>query len=476
MSAKRIAIFNQGRGKQHGAVLMIMLVIMIIGIAALLVNALNSISLKNARQQNTAAALAQAKEALIGFAITYGDTHSGKVSGYLPCPDQNGTAGVNGEGSSETCGSQNVSAIGRLPWATLDLPALRDGDGECLWYAVSGAYKDNPPTNLMMNWDTAGQFQAYAAGGTQITNANEVVAVIFAPRAPLSGQNRSDGTIPPVAPVCGGNYTASNYLDTATVNGINFNNASVTTGQYIQGTSGGAINDQMVFITQQDIWNTLQKQLTNPQNPLRMLTQRVAECLANYGTKNRDFLYYSDPSNKSLPWPTPVQLSSYTQPYFNDFSGLYAGRVPYKVNNSISASHNSMPNPYLLEKSGVNNCPAADWQSKYYPWWLNWKGHLYYAIAKEFKPSLGTTPACSTCLRINGSGQYAAVVIFAGPRLSTLSPPQITDPSIASNYLEGSNASSIAANGVDYTTGPASTTFNDVLYCIKDDLSVIPCP
>jgi type II secretory pathway pseudopilin PulG len=474
MSAKRIAIFNQGRGRQHGAVLMIMLVIMIIGIAALLVNALNSVSLKNARQQNTAAALAQAKEALIGFAITYGDTHSGKVSGYLPCPDQNGTAGVNGEGSSETCGSQNVSAIGRLPWAT-----LRDGDGECLWYAVSGAYKDNPPTNLMMNWDTPGQFQAYAAGGTQITNANEVVAVIFAPGAPLSGQNRSDGTIPPVAPVCGGNYTASNYLDTGTVNSINFNNADIATGKFIQGTSRGTINDQMVFITQQDIWNTLQKQLTNPQNPLRMLTQRVAQCLANYGTKNRtsSFPYYSDPSNKSLPWPTPLALASLIQSNFNDFSGLKAGRVPYKINNSISASHNSMPNPYLLESTGVNNCPSADWQSRYYPWWLNWKDHLFYAIAQEFLPSLGATSLCGTCLKINGSGNYAAVVIFAGPKLSTQSRNNITDQKNPSNYLEGSNASNLAApsGNNNYQTGVASNTFNDVLCYIDQSLNVT-CP
>jgi type II secretory pathway pseudopilin PulG len=153
MSAKRTAIFNQGRGKQDGAVLMIMLVIMIVGIAAILVNSLSSATLKNARQKNTAAALAQAKDALIGFAITYRDTHtlSPQVFGYLPCPDN---AGGLTEGSAElSCGLQDVSVIGRLPWATLDLSILRDGDGECLWYAVSGTYKDNPETGLM-NWDT----------------------------------------------------------------------------------------------------------------------------------------------------------------------------------------------------------------------------------------------------------------------------------------------------------------------------------
>ena len=198
MSAKRTAIFNPGRGKQHGAVLMIMLVIMIVGIAAILVNSLSSATLKNARQKNTAAALAQAKDALIGFAITYRDTHtiSPQANGYLPCPD---IAGGLTEGSAElSCGLQDVSVIGRLPWATLDLSILRDGDGECLWYAVSGTYKDNPKTGLM-NWDTNGQFQAYAPDGTTLLS-NQVVAVIFAPGAPQSGQDRSHTT----APVCGG--------------------------------------------------------------------------------------------------------------------------------------------------------------------------------------------------------------------------------------------------------------------------------
>src|SRR5450759_715781 len=165
MPTKRIASFKHGRCRQRGAALMIMLVILVVGIAAVLVNSLTSSTVKIARQEKTAAALAQAKDALIGFAITYDGTHSGQVFGYLPCPDK---AGGNPEGSAElSCGIQNVSVIGRLPWKTLDLSTLRDGDGECLWYAVSGTYKDNPPTGLM-NWDTEGQFQAFAAAGTTL--------------------------------------------------------------------------------------------------------------------------------------------------------------------------------------------------------------------------------------------------------------------------------------------------------------------
>ena len=441
---------------------MVMLVILVIGIAALLVGSLNSSALNNSRQQQTSAALAQAKDALIGYAMTYGDTHSGQVHGYLPCPDN---AGGNPEGSAEpNCGSQNVSVIGRLPWATLDLPTLRDGNGECLWYAVSGTYKNNPKTGLM-NWDTNGQLQAYAADGTLLTPSdNQVVAVIFAPGATQTGQNRSGTT----APVCGGNYTVTNYLDNDTVHSIN--NTDIVTGKFIQGTNGGLVNDQMVFITRQDIWNAIQKR-TDFQSTLQILTQQVALCLANYGNT-------SPGNNNSLPWPAPLLLSDYSDnTKYDDTASLYAGRVPYNVATSNTKTSNPFSN--LMTTA---NCPAG-WASVD-PWWNNWKDQLFYAVGQEFKPNNDTNQSCGTCLKINGSGQYAAVVMFANNRLtgqaraSDTTGPNSTPRGTISNYLEGSNAGNFpTANGNEnYQTGPASSTFNDVLYCIKNDLSVIQCP
>lgn len=454
MSAQRTANFYHGRVKQHGAVLIIMLVIMIIGIAAILVNSLSSAALKNSRQQNTAAALAQAKDALIGFAITYGDTHSGQVHGYLPCPDN---AGGNPEGSAEpVCGSQDISVIGRLPWATLDLSTLRDGDGECLWYAVSGTYKNNPPTGLM-NWDTNGQFQAFSSDGTLL--ASQVVAIIFAPGATLSGQDRSGTT----APVCGGNYTVINYLDNDTVH--NINNSNVATGNFIQGTSGGtSVNDQMVFITRQDIWNAIQKrtdfQSIDPTiNPLRKLTKQVALCLANYGNNN------SPGDNYSLPWAAQLALSDYSvDNNYNDTANLYAGRVPYLVGTSRYTTGNTLGN--LMTTA---SCGAA-WASVD-PWWNNWKDHLFYAISSAYRPTTSIDQNCGTCIQLNSS-QYAGVVMFAGPRLI---PPQSilnqtrVDKSVITDYLESPNSTSVsAASGSgNYSSSPASSNFNDVVCVIN---------
>ena len=406
MSAKRTAIFNQGRGKQHGAVLMIMLVIMIIGIAAILVNSLSSATLKNARQKNTAAALAQAKDALIGFAITYSDTHSGQVFGYLPCPDK---AGVNAEGVAKPpCGIQNVSVIGRLPWKTLELSTLRDGDGECLWYAVSGTYKNNPPTGLM-NWDTEGQFQAFAAAGTPLTNQNQVVAVIFAPGAPLSGQNRGpDG----FAPICGGNYTTINYLDSdATIGADNAALSSTTSppaanasSQFFTAGATTKINDQMIFITKQDIWNAIKKR-------------------NDFGAFVTTLLH---PAIACTPATVNFSATPTTDNTTQNVNNLKISRVP-------------------------KACLASSLN--------NWQDNILYAKCRTG----------GNCLTVNGIS-CKGVVIFSGERNATQTRITNTDKNTWSNYLEDANLTLTAfTNGTTSFSGatsysPASPS-TDVLAC-----------
>jgi hypothetical protein len=461
--------------RQRGAALMVMLIILVLGLTALLVKSLSTADISNERQAKTAAALAQAKEALIGYAITYGDKaeHIGEVHGYFPCPD---TDGSNGEGSSKspTCGLQNVSQIGRLPWRTLNLPPLRDGDSECLWYAVSGTYKNNPKTGLM-NWDTNGQLQAYAADGSRLdSNDNQVIAVILAPSSAQDGQDRSGSS----APTCGGNYTASAYLDNDTAHSIN--NADVATGKFIQGERDGLVNDRMIFITRQELWAAMRKR-SDFINTLKLLAQRTAECLADYGKNN------PDPDKKSLPWPAPLALSDYAvNANYNDVDGLYSGRVPYRVNTSKDDSNNTMSGENLMANNGLS-CPyyAATPSTplqRLYPWWNNWKDHLFYALSREYRPKSSDTNSCGTCVEINGSDEYAAVVMLAGSGLSGQARASVTttnaERGVLSNFLEKRNASNHPNNGGDgnYQTEAASATFNDVLYCINTDLSVIACP
>jgi len=465
------------KATQRGIALILMLVIMVMGIAAVLAGSFSTATLRTARQEKTAAALAQARDALIGYAITYGDTHSGKVHGYLPCPNQSGgTLGIT-EGTAGSCGGKNISQVGRLPWKTLNLPPLRDGNGECLWYAVSGTYKNNTPTDLM-NWDTNGQLQVYASDGTTLLTPadNQAVAVIFAPGAAQNGQARTSDSS---TPNCGGNYTASNYLDSdGTINNATVSATANAASKIRLGTAAD-INDQMLFITRQDIWNAMQKR-NDFLATLNNMTQRVAECIAYFGASNGKPI--ANPgSNKSLPWPAPLALADYGKnTSYDDQTGLYAGRAPYKVNDSYSITGNTMSNFNLLVSA--TNCPSG-WADAY-PWWNNWKDHLFYVLSGEYRPNSIATLPCGNCVTVNGGAPYAAIVMLANSRLpAQVRASDTTGASTAArsnlaNYLEGRNASNYpnGSGNADYRNQTADGSFNDILYCIQPDLSVVPCP
>src|SRR5665811_1174045 len=157
MPTKRIASFKHGRCRQRGAALLIMLVILVVGIAAVLVSSLSTTALNNARQNTTSNALAQAKDALIGRAAA-----DNNMPGSLPCPD------TNNDGSAELLSGNNCpSYIGRLPWKTLGLPDLRDGSGERLWYALSPAFRDDTSAQPL-NSNTKGTLLVYNSDGISL--------------------------------------------------------------------------------------------------------------------------------------------------------------------------------------------------------------------------------------------------------------------------------------------------------------------
>jgi len=140
-------------------------------------------------------ALARAKEALLWYAITYRDTHEPEVAGYLPCPDT-GEEGLFAAGNgiaSSTCGAPGEISVGLLPYRTLGLPDLRDANGDCLWYAVSGNFKAVPKAGVPLNWDTQGQLAVIDAGGVRTAPDDAdggAAAIVFSPGPALPGQAR----------------------------------------------------------------------------------------------------------------------------------------------------------------------------------------------------------------------------------------------------------------------------------------------
>ena len=188
---------------------MIMLTMVILGIAALLITSLNHSTLQIKRNQKATDALAFAKAALISDAVSQTSLIS---AGYLRLPDLGFKIGlVPSEGSAApdfNGNSKDLSVMGKLPWRTLGIEPLRDGQGECLWYVVSGHFKNTPATDTF-NWDTLGQLNLVDGSGNVI--ASNLAALVVAPNQALDGQNRTQSD--PTFAQCGGNYDAQNYLD-----------------------------------------------------------------------------------------------------------------------------------------------------------------------------------------------------------------------------------------------------------------------
>ena len=177
------------RATQRGAVLMVMLVILVMGALTYLVNSLSTSAQKTARQEKTAEALAQAKEALIGRAVA-DDNHPGS----LPCPDliTNTTSPIlnipNDGVADSLSGNECPSYIGWLPWKTLGLPDLRDGTGERLWYVLSRNFRDDNSNPI--NSDSSGAL--IVDGNITISN---IAAIVVAPGAPLCGKSHNSNNV-----------------------------------------------------------------------------------------------------------------------------------------------------------------------------------------------------------------------------------------------------------------------------------------
>lgn len=521
--------------RQRGIALLLVLLLALSIFAYGVLRQLNAADVATARGDRTAAALVQAKEALIAHALLYGENHktnatpAGSVSqddvtlppGTLPCPEQ---SYFGSEGSeSGSCGIRGASALGRLPWRSLGLSPLRDGDGECLWYAVSGTYKANPGADTI-NPDSLGQLRVIDPAGNVLagaTAASQVVAAIIAPGPPLAGQDRT-----PVAGTreCGGNYVPSAYLDSATIGGVTYNNALLAAAAgdvstLVSGRQSG-LNDRIVYITRDEIWRPVLRRSdfasalfdaaddgmatsasddgtgTPPSGPVAM-AQKLAAMIARYGKNN------SDTNNHSLPWATPLAVADFAADTFDDVRGVHAGRPPYRVGTSRGDSNNTLvpsgcssgPTACRLLISGLAG-PVAWWRvagkplapdgsvlpSSFEGWWDKWKDHVFYVVSPEFAPGnlddedWDEAPnPCSNggnkCVRVNGQ-RFAAALVFAGPATAGQTRNTLAERQNPANYLEGNNVSAFD-RPTEERRRDLEITGNDRIVCIRaQDLAI----
>lgn len=116
--------------EQQGAALLAILLVAIVALAAVLLSAFGGGSLERERERRTHALLAQANEALVGFAATHGR---------LPRPAPTGGAGRE---RTAPCATEE-DCTGLLPWLDLGLPA-EDNWGHPLRYSVTPAFTAAP--------------------------------------------------------------------------------------------------------------------------------------------------------------------------------------------------------------------------------------------------------------------------------------------------------------------------------------------
>jgi hypothetical protein len=389
--------------RQRGAALMIMLVIMVMGIATFFVSSLSTVALQIQRDQKTSDALAQAKEALIAYAITSENTGSVNARpGNFPCPDTDapGTSGYGDENAVPMCAA---GSIGRLPWKTLGIPVLVDGDGEPLWYAISGNFRKS--VGSIINSDTKGTLNVYDNSGISLLTppGSEAVAIVFAPGKIVSLQVRNSAS---------DQITASNYLDS----GPSAINNSTINGPFIAANKTDTFNDRLMIVRARDFMPAIEKRVAK-------------EVIAAFSKYMLDFGKYPYPANFS--------------------SGTCGGTC-----NSDSSVCRG-----LLPRAASTPAPTSmsDWSYAFPTWFFSnhWYQTIIYSAGTNRLASAPT--GCNPNLLV-GTAVTPALFFMSGTPLGSYTRPSFTS---LSYYLEDTENN----NGDDNYVIPSATS-NDSLYSL----------
>lgn len=421
--------------KQRGIALIIFALILVVAATIFFVSQLDGNDIKIERDKKTAAAMAEAKSALIGYAAGISLLVAGPRPGDLPCPDNHPLGALEGTPSTPC----NANALGRLPWKTLGIADLRDGSGERLWYAVSSNFKNSTRTTCSLpgqvgclNSDTKGTITVRDSSGTVINDGSGTsgaVALIIAPNSPLQ---RQDGLVQNRSTA---NYNiASHYLDnTAVEDNGNFVDGGLNgfiNGEVKNASQQVIVNDKMIVISKQDLMPLLEKRVAN----------EVLKCLDVYASAP---VAAPPPIPPVGTYPWPATLNPLAAPSYIGVPNSLFGRVPNMPMGGNWSGACAIP------VSGVTG------------WWLNWKEMVFFAIADGYKPTIAT-PGCGTCLKVSppsGLADKRVAVLVAGQKLAGKVRTTNANKGTLTNYLETPND----AGGILFTQQSSTPIFNDVV-------------
>jgi len=383
------------------------------------------------RDKITAAALAQAKDALIGYAAAHATR-----PGALPCPDTNNDG--NGEPATASPGGNSCpNYIGRLPWKSLGLPDTRDGSGERLWYSLSPNFRNaNPPSGPVLNSDTPAEITISGI-------PDKIIAVVIAPGAIVGAQDREAADTTKV-------NSAANYLDGGNENGG-------SDGKTF--TAGPTTNDKPIAITRDSFFPPVESRVA----------REIGKLLRDY----YDLPLASSPPDYNHYYPFAAPFSGTTC-----VSGTYRGRIPTTDCPPLKSFASTLP-PWFGPGSTGNR----------------WNEVMVYGVAPRCTPKIvpgfitptptpdtidnaaldcnyTTTSYGTSYLSVGTSNEIQAIVLPGGYGLSGQSRPCETAADCLEDQqnTDGPGSYPNTADGADnliYVKPQRSSTNNDSLVIVR---------
>jgi hypothetical protein len=494
----------QTSSRQRGTLLIVAALLLLAFIGAAFALQLAGAAGSGSRDRITEKALAQAREALIAYAV---DRPINAIvgPGYLPCPD------LDDDGWAEsTCGSQvgdsgQAQRLGRLPWKTLGISELRDGYGERLWYAVSSKYKgllncgvsrsciDMSPGAALgtitvrdaSGWvihdgtiaddyraDTGGALAVVLAPGTALTRADGMPQVRDCPPTDCDATGRCTTDPPTRSAHC----DPRNYLDVAAhARFHNEDNADFVDRNDAAGRAGNtngfirgpvtlpdgrlAVNDRLTAIAYRDVMPRL----------MQRVALEVSGCLRFYASR---------PENGGrFPWPSPACAQG--KGSWESRHGVLFGRIPdtpfdamagqghldrwWRSDGAASVSQlptandacriavaPTDPGPQRTAPPGTPSDEGTTAGQSGNSWWTMWKPYVFYALSQPYSAdSPSGTCEGTSCIDVSDlSGRTVAsskrfAVIVAGPPVTRdgfLQRHDATTLAQISQWLEEGNA------------------------------------
>jgi type II secretory pathway pseudopilin PulG len=411
--------------KQHGFVLIALVALLVMGGLYFFISNLSPEVIEARRQEKTEAALVQAREALIGYALQYREQQKATgdpdaMYGHLPLPDFGESVNLNGNLANQPCTSEGCAKInpsgvsgstvivGRFPWKTLGTEPLRDGHAECLWYAISATHRAVSSTATTMNWDTLAVPDVVIGSGLATlaaVNAHDrPIAVIFSAGAAFDNGRTTSAD----ASECGGNYDVAHYVNAA------LNNAQ-----------------RSLPVTSAMLFDTLRK------------------------------------STVRAPLDPPSRLPSFR----DDINDMIEGMVPCARDQIFAGS--------IAANAKVNNACSSALDA------LGLGPRGYYTHYRD-QVFVAKCSACQVTVDTVLAPSCAGTLIFGNQRSSGQNRRDVTEMGDPSNYLEGDNLASFNSTGNLYTgfskllrvstVPPIQTPGQDIVRCIPSGASMVRAP